>query len=70
MHTAGVLFFLGPHVRPFLTVDQRVDYLYERGYFEPGSVTEEHAERLSRLGPGRRKFFGLQCCTAWLTVLH
>lgn len=51
MHTAGVLFFLGPHVQipPFLTVDQRVDYLYERGYFEPGSVTEEHAERLLRL---------------------
>ena len=51
MHTAGVLSFLGPHVQipPFLTVDQRVDYLYERGYFEPGSVTEEHVHETSKV---------------------
>ncbi|MFZ1411099.1 MAG: hypothetical protein WAS07_06565 [Micropruina sp.] len=36
-------------IPPFLTVDQRVDYLYNRDYFERGSVTHEHAEQLSRL---------------------
>ena len=36
-------------IPPFLTVEQRVDYLYDRNYFERGSVTDEHTRRLSGL---------------------
>lgn len=51
MHTAGVLSFLGPYVQipPFLTVEQRVDYLYDRDYFERGSVARAHTQRLGGL---------------------
>lgn len=34
---------------PFLTADQRVTYLYERGYFPAGSVRDEHRARLSTI---------------------
>ncbi|MFC6398007.1 Abi family protein [Luteococcus sanguinis] len=34
---------------PFLNLDGRVGYLYERGYFPRGSVTDEHRERLGSM---------------------
>lgn len=34
---------------PFLDIDGRVQYLYDRDYFDRGTITEEHRERLSRL---------------------
>lgn len=36
-------------VPPFLTVSQRIDYLYDRSYFERASVTDHHAKRLAGL---------------------
>lgn len=34
---------------PFLGADERVEYLYRREYFEPGSISEAHRERLSQI---------------------
>ncbi|MDO5092900.1 MAG: Abi family protein [Propionibacteriaceae bacterium] len=34
---------------PFLTPEQRVDYLYDKDYFKHGSLTEQHVERLRGL---------------------
>lgn len=34
---------------PFLTPDQRVEYLYERDYFPPGSLTEENRSQLEQI---------------------
>lgn len=34
---------------PFLDMDGRVQYLYDRDYFDRGSITEVHREKLSRL---------------------
>ena len=36
-------------IPPFLTVEQRVDYLYDRNYFERSSIADQHAERLAGL---------------------
>lgn len=34
---------------PFLDVEQRVEYLYARDYFNPGTLTDEDKRRLSRI---------------------
>lgn len=34
---------------PFLTVEERVQYLYDRGYFDPGTVSDEHRARLAEV---------------------
>lgn len=36
-------------VPPFLDIDGRVQYLYDRDYFDRGTITEDHRQRLSRL---------------------
>lgn len=52
MRTAGVLFFPRHEcvqTPPFLSVAQRVRYLYDRQYFEEGTVTDKHAVRLEEV---------------------
>jgi hypothetical protein len=34
---------------PFLDLDGRVQYLYDRGYFDRGAITDEHRERLAHI---------------------
>lgn len=36
-------------VPPFLTLEQPVDYLYEREYFSRGTISEDHKQRLAHL---------------------
>lgn len=36
-------------VVPFLSLDERVEYLYDRGYFRVGSIQDKHRRRLEEI---------------------